>query len=148
MLYIQIREILDYTRDVDNAISRIYDNFGKASGDNVSGQLADYLGRHYKRMSECISGMSDEESESLLSTHIPYGPQPADFKRLEKLHLEPDASVDELIDAAIEVDGKLVDLFKTALESPVGEKVREFFEHLVQYEDGDREKLRQIKAYY
>lgn len=148
MLYIQIKEILDYTRKVDEAISKVYEKFADTSKNDLAKQLSEYLGRHYKRISESMANMSDEEHKTLLEKHVPYGPQPADFQRLEKLDLDPEATVDDLLDAAIDVDRKLVELFKTVLENPVDTEVREFFESLIKYEEGDEEKLRQIKAYY
>ena len=148
MLDIQIKEILEYTKKVDEAISAIYAKFSESAHNQLAGQLAEYLGRHYKRMSEVIGTMSEEKSSTLLSAYVPYGPQPADIKRLEDFTLEPDSSVDDLLDRAIELDGKLVEMFKMVLDEPVGLEVKELFEKLVKHEEGDQANLRKIKAYY
>jgi hypothetical protein len=146
MLYIQVKEIVDYTREVDEVISRVFEKFSETAHNKLVAALSEYLGRHYHRLSDNLSKMSKDDYGALMSKHVPYGPQPADFRRIEKLDFDPDAKQEELLDAAVEVDEKLVELFKTILDQPVDMEIKEFFENLIKYEEADEERLKQLKA--
>jgi len=141
-----VAEIVDQARRLETLAAGFCERLAGQTADEGVERLARHLGRHCRRLSEALGEVSREECERLCSVPVPYGPQRVDFRHLEHMELPPDATPDQMLDAAMRMDEGLTGLFRQVLRQQVVGEVRELFEALVRWEEADEAELRKLRA--
>ena len=70
----------------------------------------------------------------------------ADCRCFEQVDLAPDASAQEVLDAAVKLDECLMSLYRQVLQQEVEPEVRDLFESFLHAEERDEIELKKIKA--
>lgn len=108
--------------------------------------LADYMGRHCRRLSDALERLDPDERERICACPIRYEPVAPDVPCFEDRELTPDATASEVLDIAIEFDECLAELYRQVLRQDLDQEVKDLFESLVRSEERDEVVLKKIKA--
>ena len=141
--------VADVLRTVEDFESRLVDYYAEISAHTKSEGvhlLADYMGRHRRRLTEALSRVPEGKRARISACHIRYQPDKPSCSRLESRRLMPDAPASEVLDLAVEVDECLIGLYKQVLRLELDPEVRELFESLLHCEEWDEVELKKIKA--
>ena len=108
--------------------------------------LADYMSRHRVRIGDALGKLAPEQIHRVRSAPLRYEPQAADCRCFEGVDLPPEASAEQVLDAAVTFDECLVTLYLQIIRQPVDEEVKALFESLIRTEQRDEIELKKIKA--
>jgi hypothetical protein len=104
------------------------------------------MSRHRIRLHEALSSISPRQIKRVRATRLRYEPQAADCRCFEGITLPPNATAEQVLDAALVFDECLVRLYRQVLRQEVDQEVRELFESLLRAEQRDEVELKKIKA--
>ena len=108
--------------------------------------LADYIGRHCRRLSRALERLDSDERERVCACPIRYEPVAMGGSCFDGRELAPDATAHEVLDTAIEFDECLAELYRQVLRQDLDQEVKDLFESLVRSEERDEVVLKKIKA--
>jgi rubrerythrin len=106
--------------------------------------LLQYLSRHEGSLAEIIEAYEDDAPPEILDAWFKVAPELRAVKQPADLEFAPDATVDEVIDKALEMDESLISVYRMLIRQAVPERLREVLQNLV--EDEEREEKRLLKS--
>ena len=146
MAVITIDDVLRTAEGFEDRLGVYY----KALCDNSTREgvrlLADYMGRHCRRLSTALERLDPDERERICACPIRYEPVALDVSCSQERELAPDATAVEVLDVAIEFDECLAELYRQVLRQDLEQEVKDLFESLVRSEERDEVVLKKIKA--
>ena len=146
MPVITIGDVLDHAEQFEEALADYYrDVSDKTTREGVK-ILADYMSRHRRHLTEGLAELPVAERARLNTTNLRYEPQAADCRCFNGVDLAPDATAQEVLDAAVLFDECLIRLYRQVLQQDVDQKVKDLFAGLVGREEQDEIQLKKIKA--
>lgn len=146
MAVIAVADVLRHAEDFEGMLERYYRDVAEHTTRDGVRMLADYMQRHCRRLEEALARLSSEEYRRICAFPIRYEPQAADCRCFEGRELPPDATAADVLDMAVRFDECLILLYRQVLQQEIDEEVRELFESLVHFEEGDEIELKKIKA--
>ncbi len=146
MSIITVADVLKTARDFEAKLVDYYRKIAEQTTSDGVKLLADYMGRHRRHLSEALDRLDDAEREEISSFPIRYEPLAPDRVCFEGREVPPDATAEEVLDIAIEIDACLIDLYRQILTQDVDQEVKDLFESLVRAEERDTIELKKIKA--
>lgn len=106
--------------------------------------LLQYLSRHEGSLAEIIEAYEDDAPQAILDAWFKVAPELRAVKQPADLEFAPDATVDEVIDKALEMDESLISVYRMLIRQAVPERLREVLQNLV--EEEEREEKRLLKS--
>jgi len=146
MPVITVAEVLKIAEDFESRLVEYYAEISERTTREGVHLLADYMGRHRRRLAEALSRIPDGKRTRISGRPIRYQPDKPDCSCFEGRQLAADAPATEILDLAVEVDECLIALYKQVLRQELDPEVRELFESLVHCEEWDEVELKKIKA--
>jgi rubrerythrin len=140
----QIKDVLDYSRQLHAQIRRYYDSLNAQTGQKRVKMLLDYLSRHEKHMEESLDQYEHEAKQGVLDVWLQYAPSTKIEEKLKQCVVRPGMAVDEIVKIALEFDDALVQLYKEVVREVDDEKVRAVFRNLIEREN--QEKLLLVRS--
>ena len=146
MPVITVAEVLKTAEDFEARLVEYYAEISERTTREGVHLLADYMGRHRRRLAEALSRIPDSKRTRISGCPVRYQPDKPDCSCFEGKQLPADAPATEILDLAVEVDECLIALYKQVLRQELDPEVRELFESLVHCEEWDEVELKKIKA--
>ena len=146
MAVITVADILKIVEDFESRLVEYYEGISKSTTNEGVHLLADYMGRHRRRLAAALEKVPEAKRVRIGSCHIRYEPAKPSCSCFEDRQLSPDAPASDILDIAVEVDECLVNLYKQVLRQELDPEVRELFEALLHCEEWDEIELKKIKA--
>lgn len=135
------QDVLDHARIFHNELRRLYEQLSTETEKERVRMLLDYLSRHEEHLEESLAAYEEGASKRVLDTWFKYVPAEDKLEKFRDVKLEPDMSVDDVVDVALRMDDCLVDLYKEMAEVAVSQEVKEVFTNLLEMEEQEKHKL-------
>jgi rubrerythrin len=146
MAVVTVADVLKHAEEFEELLADYYATLSQRTTREGVRLLTDYMSRHRQRLAEALDRFPPEQASRIRGTHLRYEPQAADCRCFEGIEVPPDASAAQVLDAAVNFDECLINLYRQVLQQPVDEEIRELFESLVRAEQRDEIELKKIKA--
>jgi hypothetical protein len=146
MPVITVADVLKTVEDFESRLVEYYAELSKRTTNEGVHLLADYMGRHRRRLTEALSRVPEGKRARIGGCHLRYHPTKPSCSCFEDREMPSDAPASEVLDLAVEVDECLIDLYKQVLRQELDPEVRELFESLLHCEEWDEVELKKIKA--
>lgn len=138
MSYKQVRDILQYAGKLRDHAQTLIDGHRGEGNDELLDQLAKRVLVHDKAVSSVVQQYAKEANEGVLDTWVQF----EGLREIEKEladakpeNVDPQGSVGEAVRKLMEVDARLVELYKLAASQVNAPSVKAMFEHLSELED-------------
>ncbi|MCK4999966.1 MAG: hypothetical protein KAS23_10535 [Anaerohalosphaera sp.] len=145
MLAITVSTILERAEEFEERLSQFYKRYSHHTQRASIGLLADHISRHSHHIREYLSKLDDPEKRHICSVQVPYEPTMPDCRCIERSELAFDASVDEVIGAAMQFDEYLLQMYRQVVQQPVAQEVKALFESLIQNIEQEERELQKIR---
>lgn len=146
MAVVTVAEIMLHADAFERLLAEFYEKVSEKTQRDGVRLLTDYMSRHRRRIAEVLAKLSPEQLSRVLTTPLRYDPEVADCRCFDDKELSPDATTSQVLDAAVELDGCLIRLYRQSARQAGDMELRELFESLVRAEWRDQIELKKIKA--
>ncbi len=146
MAFVTVDDVLCTAEGFEERLVKYYKALCDSSTREGVRLLADYMGRHRRRLSAALERLDPDERERISACPIRYEPEAPDVSCFKNRELTPDATAHEVLDVAIEIDECLAELYRQVLRQDLDQEVKDLFESLVRSEERDEVVLKKIKA--
>lgn len=103
--------------------------------------LLQYLSRHEASLAEIIEAYEDDAPQAVLDAWFKVAPELRAVRQPADLEFGPDATVDEVMDKALEMDNSLISVYQMLIRQAVPERLREVLQNLVEEEQREEKHL-------
>jgi len=146
MAVVTVADVLRHAQQFEEMLREYYAGVSRRATREGVRLLADYMSRHVDRIAQALDRLSGQQVRRICTAPLRYQPQAADCRCFQEMELPPDATAQDVLDAAITFDECLISLYRQVLQQPVDQEVRDLFESLVRSEERDEIELKKIKA--
>jgi hypothetical protein len=147
MAIVTIEDLLDRARRFEERLTQYYASIRDECQDNGVRLLTYYLARHRKHLDEGLAGFEAKQIARIGKIQLKYD---VDFDPARALALMETAPCDvtgqQLLDAAVEYDAMLIDLYKSILKQPLTAEAFSLMESLIRVEERDIVMLKKTMA--
>ncbi|MHC4563317.1 MAG: ferritin family protein [Planctomycetota bacterium] len=146
MAVVTIDDVVTRAERFEQMLSDYYGTLAEQTTREGVRLLTDYMSRHRTRIAEALERLPEERVRHICSLPLRYEPHAADCTCFDRIHLPPEPTAADVLDAAVTLDQCLVLLYRQVLQQDVDDEVRELFESLLRAEEKDEIRLKKIKA--
>ncbi|RCK80758.1 MAG: Ferritin-like protein [Candidatus Ozemobacter sibiricus] len=139
----QVGDILAQAQQFHQDLSRFYDNLEKVADRERVKMLLKYFSHQEQALQESLRDFEASIGQEVLSTWYKFPPESEGKDLLERLHLEPSMTVNQVVEIALALIDCLAKVYQTAAETAPTEEVREVFRHLLRLADRQRDRLQE-----
>lgn len=148
MAFETIGDVLNHAKAFHRQLSRLYGELGNIARREKIKILLTYMQRHETNMVEVLQGFEADASQRVLGAWFKYPPELPGNEWFEHADLKPDMTADEVVQAALEVDARLLTLYRHGMEKARTPEARDFFSRLIELEQQkETEALRNALTY-
>ena len=141
MAYQRTKDILDRARLFHERLSEFYERLENVSKKEQIRMLLDYMSRHEKHLAKSLADYEKETSDRILDFWFKFTPNNKKCEQLENFELDPDMTIDDVINLVLRLDECLVELYRSVAKSAQSEEVREVFRNLLAMEKQEEVQL-------
>ena len=134
---------LNWAAEFHRDLRAFYDRKSKEARSPEVETLLQYLSRHEGSLANIIEAYEVDAPPEILDAWFKVAPELRAVRQPADLEFGPDATVDEVLDKALEMDQSLTTVYRMLLRQAVPERLREVLEGLV--EEQEREEKRLMK---
>lgn len=124
------RDVLDRVIEFHQQLHDLYQHLSDIAEKERVKLLLEYMAQHEEHLRESLAEYEGGASEKILNTWFKYVPSSTILKDCSETQLNPDMSVEEIIDTALRFDDCLVDFYKTMAENSGIEEIEKIFLNL------------------
>jgi len=106
--------------------------------------LLRYMARHQEILGHIIEAYEKGSSRDVLQTWYKVSPDPKAFETVDASLFRPDMTVEEVIDLALDLDKRLLDLYRMLVPDAESDRLREAIGNLLA--DEEQEEIRLLRA--
>lgn len=128
------RDIIDLARKFHGELSAFYQRMGDQASKGRVRLLLQYMSRHEKHLEECLQDYERDASRRILETWFQYTPGAVPLEHLERVRLEPEMSIEDVVDVALRLDECLIRLYQEMADKADSREVAEVFCNLLDLE--------------
>ena len=141
MRYKTVGEIIEFARQLHDALSRRYGELEQITTSERASLILDYLNRHERQLADAMDQYGQEAANGILGTWLQHTPEFFPQQLADRVCDVNLSSVEEIVQAALEVDDYLVQLYRNMVDKAEVEGVREVFENLLVMEDVEKQRI-------
>ena len=141
MRYEQVRDILDHAREFHKRLEEFYQNLAQNEAVARIKMLLEYLSRHEKFLEQGIANFEESASEQVLDTWFQFTQDKETLKLPEAVNIKSHMSVEDVIRMGLELDDRLIRLYKDAAENAEVPEVKDVFNNLLEMEKEEEHHL-------
>ena len=146
MAIVSIGEMLDRAAEFEERVEKRYSLIRDESENDGVRLLTYYLCRHRRHLQESLEKIDSVELTRVRATKLKYDVE-AHLAKQEFMTVEPtEVKGPELLEAAVECDQALIDMYKGISKQPMNEEAKGFVESLVRVEERDIVMLKKMQA--
>jgi rubrerythrin len=140
----QVKEFLDFGKHLHAEIRKIYGELNEHAELERVKMLLDYLSRHEQHMEEALARFERNARQGILNAWLEYSPTLDVDEVLRNCKLRDGMSADEIVDAAVNFDNTLIELYREVAGKVNDATVKEVFQNLLALEE--KEKIQVLRA--
>jgi rubrerythrin len=141
MRFEQVRDVLNHAREFHKRLSEFYRNLADHEETARIKMLLEHIGTHEKSLERGLANFEESASKQVLDTWFQYTQDESTLKLPEAMEIRPHMSVEDVIRIGLELDDRLIELYKDAAESADVPEVREVFNNLLEMQQQDKHHL-------
>lgn len=132
---------LKWAAEFHRDLRAFYDRKSKEVRSPEVETLLQYLSRHEDSLANIIEAYEDDAPPEILDAWFKVAPELRAVRQPADLEFGPDATVDEVIDKALEMDQSLTTVYRMLLRQAVPERLREVLQGLVEEQEREGKRL-------
>ncbi|MHC4478229.1 MAG: hypothetical protein ACYTEL_21535 [Planctomycetota bacterium] len=148
MRAITIGNILEHVENFENSVTEFFEYLHDKTHDEGAKLLTDYIARHRHRTLAALDRLPHEQIEHLKKLPLQYQPHIPGAHCFEKIKLSSDSTPLTILEAAIEFDECLVQMYRQISEQPVAHEIKDLFDSLAKYEEADEMHLKKTRQMF
>ena len=141
MRFEQVRDILDHVREFHKRLDEFYQNLAQHESAARIKMLFEYLGSHEKNLEQGLANFEEGASEQVLDTWFQNAQDKEMLKLPEATTIKSHMEIEDVIRMGLELDEKLIGLYKDAVENSDVPEVKEVFNNLLEMEQQEEHQL-------
>jgi hypothetical protein len=141
MRFEQVRDVLDHAREFHNRLSEFYQDLADHEEAARIKMLLEHIGTREKSLEQGLANFEESASKQVLDTWFQYAQDESTLKLPDAMEIKPHMSVEDVIRIGLELDDRLIKLYKDAAENADVPEVREVFNNLLEMEQQDEHRL-------
>jgi hypothetical protein len=130
----QVRDVIRAVRKFHHCLADLYQSVCDRTEKERLRMLLHYMSRHEQNLAECLLKYEREGSKRALDYWFRMKADEDILDHISQVKCDPRMSANEVIDAALLVDSKLVSFYKHLAEKAETEEVRDLFSALFEME--------------
>jgi len=147
MAIVNIGDILNRAREFEERLEKYYASLRDESKNQGVRLLTYYLSRHRRHLEQALKGLEKNVVENIKKVKLKYDIDFDPEKAFHVLSTTPqEVKGKELLEAAVDYDKELINLYKHILEHPIGTEANVFIETLIRLEEKDTVMLKKMIA--
>jgi hypothetical protein len=147
MAIVSMKELLDRAGLFEKKLERYYASLRDESTDNGVRLLTYYLSRHRRHLEQALKEFSPEKIDKINNIKLKYDVEFHPERDFQLMTIPPQqVKGRDLLEAAVEYDGKLVGLYKSIVQQPLYEEAQELVQALIRLEERDIVMLKKMIA--
>lgn len=135
------KDVLDHVRSFHKRLADYYARIERRVDKERLRLLLDYLSRHERRLADTLWRIEEGASRGVLDTWFQFTPDTARLGAIKSATLSPDMSCDEVVAISLELDDKVIQLYRDVASSAQCPEVRELFENLLKLEESEEHEV-------
>jgi rubrerythrin len=140
--YKRVGDVLSMVRRFHNQLAEFYTRLYETSDKERVRMLLDYMSRHEKNFEQAIEEYNEQTSHKLLNTWIQYTPDRGVLSIPEVKDFEKDATLDDVIEIAMELDDRLVHFYSEAARLVDSYELKDLFNKLKEQEEEEKSEIK------
>lgn len=141
MRFEQTRDVLNHVGAFHREAGLLFRQLMEHSSSARVRMLLDYMSRHEFNQEKNIAAFSNDSPERVLSGWFKYTHDEDIFAPLRVVNPESDLPFDDVLDLAVDLDAKLLELYQEMVERSSSNEVRDLFGSLLQRELKEKQVL-------
>ncbi len=141
MRFEQTRDVLDHVGSFHRQAGLLFRQLMEHSSSARVRMLLDYMARHELNLEKSIAAFRADSPERVLSSWFKYTHDEDIFAPLRAVDPEADLPFDDVLDLAVELDAKLVELYEEMAERSASAEIKDIFNSLLLQEMKEKQKL-------
>jgi rubrerythrin len=141
MRFEQTRDILDHVGAFHHQAGKLFRQLMEHSSNARVRMLLDYMSRHEFNLEKYITVYRSKSTESILESWFKYTHDDDIFIPLRSVDPTADLPFDDVLDLAVDLDAKLLELYEEMVERSTSDGVRDLFSSLLQRELKEKQVL-------
>ena len=135
MSFEQTRDILAHVREYHTRVSEYYRSVGGTASQQRILLLVKYLERRHAAISEHLAACEETVANDILDTWFQYSLDANLLEYIDSFSISSEMSVDDVIQQVLDIEDRLINLYKEILDSALSDHIHEFFEMLLTLEE-------------
>ena len=141
MAYETVKDLLEHARSFHALLSEWYRARGREAEGGRVRMLLEYLAQREGQLADHLEAFEATASKTSLNTWFTFTGAEALDQRLKEARIAEDASLDDVVQAVLQLDETIAELYRfLAAESP-SEELREVFQSLLREEEKEESLL-------
>lgn len=141
MRFEQTRDVLDHVGAFHRQAGLLFRQLMEHNSNPRVRMLLDYMARQEFNLEKSIAAFRADSPERVLSSWFKYTHDEDIFASLRAVDPNSDLLFDDVLDLAVELDGKLVELYEEMAERSTSQEVKDVFNSLLLREMKEKQKL-------
>jgi rubrerythrin len=137
----QTREIIEDVRLFHSRMSDYFDQLHRKDEKERLKILLDYLTQHEKHRDETLAKYEDETLSKSMDVWFKYIPMNGISKYLDKGRIESNMSVQDVVGIALDLDDKLIKMYKRLVDNSKNAEIRNMFNCLLSRLEQEKKNL-------
>ena len=146
MAYKQVKDILQRAVEFHGMLIDFYERINDATQKESVKLLVDYMARHEKQLQEITSRISAEQEKKITEEWFKCESEFATRNCFDILRIEKDSGVDDVIDAGLQLNQCLINLFHHMAEIAPTQEIKTLFSSLETGEIAEKKKLARMRG--
>jgi hypothetical protein len=139
--YKQTADVFAFVEDFLRRIESLFQDLKDETDRKRAELLLDYLRRHKDRYADAMKEYSETEAKTINETWIQYVPH-SEYLNLDGLDINPDMSIDDVVEVALELDDRLIAFFDVLQQgTQLPPKVKNVFKRMIDQEQAEKEQI-------
>jgi rubrerythrin len=141
------RQVIDFLHWAEAYHKRLHDFYEEKEHEALRPEvkaLLQYMARHQDILRHVIEEYEKGSSQEVLEAWYKVSPDPKALESVDKTPFRTDMTINEVIDLALDLDRKLIEMYRMLLRDAESESLREVVENLLASEE--QEEIRLLRA--
>lgn len=135
------RDILDNARKFHRLIAETYRQQGEKTDQERMQMLLNYLALHEKHLEKTLEEYGALATRKVMEHWFQNSPCDEKFEQLKQLLARDNPTEDHIIDLALEIDGCMIDMYRSLADNVEDQDVRALFQNLASLEENEERRM-------
>lgn len=141
MRFEQTRDVLEHVQAYHDQASRLYREFKEQASNQRVAMLLDYMARHESNLAHSIEAFKKRSAKAVLDSWFKYTHDEDILLPIRAVNRKSDLTFDAVLDLAMKLDEKLLELYQEMAERARSNEVKDIFNNLLLREMEEKQKL-------